>query len=376
MHHVLSVYIWFRCLPRLKIHALNVSVVLHGNSSLSSLLLHPFCCFYPVLSPHVPPQLPLLLHHPLSVALLFIAMSSQGSAATKAFSCCHYNYSLHTSTHTHVCTHSRSVFVSARVCTLACTVIHKKGWAIFTSRPPLHQPNLPPTHSFIPLCRQPHLLCWAQAVSVQSSSSIPPAHVSCSALRFFSSGISNIAFPPFSGCTGHASSFSSQGTSKVVAWDDLNTPSLASLVFVIRRFCLKGRLSQCCGRYLKLSVLSHPQRESWGRSSRWRFWRHQCSTTSQQVGHSVCVSMCACACAPPVRDFTINHILCDFACLVFPFIIVVFPFLFLCNGEMALENHSYGLRKLRSLCGSHQCFPINQTDAVMSFCKTFYLICF
>lgn len=130
--------------------------VLHG-SSLSSPLLHPFCCFYPVLSPHVPPQLPLLLHLPLSVALLFIAMSSQGSAATKAFSCCHYNYSLHTShTHTHMraCTPHQSVFVSARVCTLAWTVIHKKRASYFylspsspSSQPPTHpllHPSLPP----------------------------------------------------------------------------------------------------------------------------------------------------------------------------------------------------------------------------------------
>ena len=131
--------------------------MLHG-SSLSSPLLHPFCCFYPVLSPHVPPQLPLLLHLLLSVALLFIAMSSQGSAATKAFSCCHYNYSLHTLTHTHACTHNRSAFVSARVCvcvcTLVCTVTHKKRVSYFylspsspSTQPPTHpllHPSLPP----------------------------------------------------------------------------------------------------------------------------------------------------------------------------------------------------------------------------------------
>lgn len=144
-------------------HTLNVFAVLHGSSSLSSPLLHPFCCFYPVLSPHVPPQPPLLLHLPLSVALLFIAMSSQGSAATKAFSCCHYNYSLHTShTHTHTCVRAHPTKVS--LCLHVCARLHgllyiKKGRAIFTSRPPLHQANLPPTHSFIPLCRQPHLLC-------------------------------------------------------------------------------------------------------------------------------------------------------------------------------------------------------------------------
>lgn len=139
-------------LTRLKIHTL------HGNSR-SFPLLHPFCCFYPVLSPHVSPQLPLLHHLPLSVALLFIAMSSQGSAATKAFSCCHYNYSLHTSTHTHACTHNRSVFVSARVCTLACAV--KKRLSYFylspsspSTQPPTHpllHPSLPPA-TFAMLC--------------------------------------------------------------------------------------------------------------------------------------------------------------------------------------------------------------------------------
>lgn len=175
----------------LKIHTLNVSAVLHGNSSLSP---PHFCTLFVVFIlsslPMCLPSPPLLLHLPLSVALLFIAMSSQGSAATKAFSCCHYNYSLHTSTHAHTCVHAQSKCLCVCTCVHACmyryTLKKKKGWAIFTSRPPLHQPNLPPTHSFIPLCRQPHLLCWAQAVSVQSSPSIPPAHVSCSALRFFS----------------------------------------------------------------------------------------------------------------------------------------------------------------------------------------------
>lgn len=147
------------------------------------------------------------------------------------------------------------------------------------------------------------------------------------------------------------------------------TPRIPSLVFVIRRSCLKGRLSQCCGPYLRLSVLSLPQRESWGRSSHWRFWRHRCSTTSQQVGRSVCERehMRVRACTPPVRDFTINHILCDFACPVLPFMIVLRPFSCLCNGEVTFGSHSYGLCnwQVRSVCRSSQCFLINQTNAVI-----------
>lgn len=179
-------------------------------------------------------------------------------------------------------------------------------------------------------------------------------------------------------------------------WREMTwTPLIPSLVLVIGRSSLKGRLSQCCGRYLKLSVLSPPQRESWGRSSRWRFWRHRCSTTSQQVGYSVCerehVCMCVCACTPPVRDFTINHILCDFACPVLPFMIVLRPVLCLCNGEVTFESHSYGLRnwQLMSVCRSCQCLLINQTNVVIielqlfsvswkwwrSFCETFHLLC-
>lgn len=81
-------------------------------STASSLCPPPPHLYLPPL-PHLrtPPPL-LLLRRPLSVALLFIAMSSQGSAATKAFSCCHYNYSLHTCActhaHTHTSTHART----------------------------------------------------------------------------------------------------------------------------------------------------------------------------------------------------------------------------------------------------------------------------
>lgn len=80
-----------------------------------------------------------------------------------------------------------------------------------------------------------------------------------------------------------------------------------------------------------------------------------------------CVCACACACTPPLRDFTINHILCDFACPVLPFMSVLMPFLCLCNGEVTFENHSYGLRnwQLMSVCSSCQCFLINQTNAVI-----------
>ena len=105
--------------------------------------------FFP--SPLCPPYLRLpplpLLRHPLSVALLFIATSSQGSAATKAFSCCHYNYSLHTRAHTHTPTNTRayageeqqrSVFVSACVCACsACAAIHKRvSYFYLTPSPP------------------------------------------------------------------------------------------------------------------------------------------------------------------------------------------------------------------------------------------------
>lgn len=174
----------------------------------------------------------------------------------------------------------------------------KKGWAIFTSRPPLHQPNLPPTHSFIPLCRQPHLLCWAQAVSVQSSPSIPPAHVSCSALRFFFRAEFQTSLPPPPRLLAPPAMYQALARKAQAKWwrEMTWTPLIPSLVLVIGRSSLKGRLSQCCGRYLKLSVLSPPQRESWGRSSRWRFWRHRCSTTSQQVGYSVCEREHVCMC--------------------------------------------------------------------------------
>lgn len=91
-------------------------------------LLFLSCPLSPCASPAPPPPSP-----PPLCRSAFYSHVFQGSAATKAFSCCHYNYSLHTSTHTHThaCTHSRSVFVSARACTLACTVIHKKKGELF-----------------------------------------------------------------------------------------------------------------------------------------------------------------------------------------------------------------------------------------------------
>lgn len=55
------------------------------------------------------------------------------------------------------------------------------------------------------------------------------------------------------------------------------------------------------------------------------------------VSTLVCVSVCLCVCATPVRDFTVNHILCDFACPVLPFTMVLMPFLFLCNSEGQLR---------------------------------------
>lgn len=60
------------------------------------------------------------------------------------------------------------------------------------------------------------------------------------------------------------------------------------------------------------------------------------------VSASVCV--CVCVCTAPVRDFTINHILCDFAWPVLPSIVVLMPVLCLCNGEVTFENRRCRLR--------------------------------
>lgn len=156
-------------------------------------------------------------------------------------------------------------------------------------------------------------------VSVQSSSSIPPAHVSRSALSFLSSGISAIAFPPrpppFAGYTCHVSGVSSQDTSKVVARDDLNSPLLVYCLWfaglwafsmlrtIFEAECALSSTEGILGKeqpleVLKTSVLNHIP-------TGWTL--------------RVCVSVCVervCMCAPPVRDFTINHILCDFACFL------------------------------------------------------------
>lgn len=147
------------------------------------LLSPPYLCLPPLLSPMHPPP---LLHHPLSVALLFIAMSSQGSAATKAFSCCHYNYSLHTCTHTPTNTHAymhkrrkgaqqqHCVFVSACVCVMracsACAVIHKRVSYFYLS--PSLSSSPPPT----PL--HPSLLLLPATFAMLSTGSISRAPTS------------------------------------------------------------------------------------------------------------------------------------------------------------------------------------------------------
>lgn len=136
--------------------------------------LTPFGCFSSIFPLPHPPCLPLSspsppMHPPLpppppslSVALLFIAMSSQGSAATKAFSCCHYNYSLHTCTHTHphpwtrMHTHTQersdsttTVSLCLHVCACsACAVIHKRVSYFYLS-PSLSSSPSPP-HPSLP----------------------------------------------------------------------------------------------------------------------------------------------------------------------------------------------------------------------------------
>lgn len=131
-----------------------------------------------------------LLHHPISVALLFIAMSSQGSAATKAFSCCHYNYSLHTCTHTptdtHAYTHKRRrgaqqqhhcVFVSACVCVVcacsACAVIHKRVSYFYLSPSLSSSPSHP-----LPPTLHPSLLLLPATFAMLSTGSISRAPTS------------------------------------------------------------------------------------------------------------------------------------------------------------------------------------------------------
>ena len=180
----------FFFLRRFGVFFIHRLILLASLSSLLSPLLSS-------LSPLSPPNAPSSPSYttPLSVALLFIAMSSQGSAATKAFSCCHYNYSLHTCAHTrthahthtdwHACIHtltqersSSTVSLCLHVCACsACAVIHKRVsyFYLSPSLPPLLSPPPPPPPPplFIPLCCcQPHLLCWAQAVSVEPN--IPP----------------------------------------------------------------------------------------------------------------------------------------------------------------------------------------------------------
>lgn len=112
--------------------------------------------------------------HTLSVAPLFIAMSSQGSAATKAFSCCHYNYSLHARTDSNGEVHGNSaasLCLHVRACVIRMCCYTQKSELFLPPALALH----PPT-PLIPLHRrcQPHLLCWAQAVSVEPQH--PSAH--------------------------------------------------------------------------------------------------------------------------------------------------------------------------------------------------------
>lgn len=160
----------FRCFF---LHLSIASSSLLPSTSLPSYPLHPLM--------HPPPP-PL----PFSVALLFIAMSSQGSAATKAFSCCHYNYSLHTHRHTHahtctleeclcVCMHVRCVCVP--VCAPACAVTHKRVSYFYLSPSlPLLLSIAPPTSphpSLPPLLAASHI-CYAEHRQHQSSPNSSP----------------------------------------------------------------------------------------------------------------------------------------------------------------------------------------------------------
>lgn len=86
--------------------------------------------------------------HPLSVALLFLAMSSQGSAATKAFSCCHYNYSLHAHTDTNGEVHgssAASLCLHVRVCVIRMCCYTQKGELFLPPALALHPPTPHPS---------------------------------------------------------------------------------------------------------------------------------------------------------------------------------------------------------------------------------------
>lgn len=174
--HYFNVSVFFFLVSPFRCFFLHLSIAsssLLPSTSLPSYPLHPLM--------HPPPP-PL----PFSVALLFIAMSSQGSAATKAFSCCHYNYSLHTHRHTHahtctleeclcVCMHVRCVCVP--VCAPACAVTHKRVSYFYLSPSlPLLLSIAPPTSphpSLPPLLAASHI-CYAEHRQHQSSPNSSP----------------------------------------------------------------------------------------------------------------------------------------------------------------------------------------------------------
>lgn len=282
----------FRCFF---LHLSIASSSLLPSTSLPSYPLHPLM--------HPPPPLP------FSVALLFIAMSSQGSAATKAFSCCHYNYSLHTHRHTHahtctleeclcVCMHVRCVCVP--VCAPACAVTHKRVSYFYLSpslppSPPLHRsPHLPATTiPLIPLCRRCLLPATFAMLSTGSISRAPTPLLSSRTPNSRAPRRPLRAFPSTPAVAKTLRAFTTRflspdngtrsGVGTVAAAragrsaDDLKPACLhcgsVSFFFLLKNCPIRfvaGSLSQCCGPYLKRSVLSLPQRESWERSSRSR----------------------------------------------------------------------------------------------------------
>lgn len=84
--------------------------------------------------------------HTLSVAPLFIAMSSQGSAATKAFSCCHYNYSLHARTDSNGEVHGNSaasLCLHVRACVIRMCCYTQKSELFLPPALALHPPHPP-----------------------------------------------------------------------------------------------------------------------------------------------------------------------------------------------------------------------------------------
>lgn len=180
------------------------------------------------------------------------------------------------------------VCVCACVCSCMCRYTQKGELFLPLSlppSPPLHRsPHLPATTiPLIPLCRRCLLPATFAMLSTGSISRAPTPLLSSRTPNSRAPRRPLRAFPSTPAVAKTLRAFTTRFLSPANAAalagrsaDDLKPACLhcGSVSFFLLKNCpirfVAGSLSQCCGPYLKRSVLSLPQRESWERSSRSR----------------------------------------------------------------------------------------------------------